>query len=135
MEIHLDKDREVKVGALGQFSFPAGFYYYCGSAQRGLEARIERHARREKRCHWHIDYLTCAAKVNAAWAWNQPREGECYLSGKLLEQEGTGLAVKGFGASDCNCSGHLIYSSRRIAVSNVMDKGEYLGCWQFSAGV
>jgi Uri superfamily endonuclease len=53
----------LRVGALGEFDFPAGQYLYTGSARRNLEARIARHLRRDKPLRWHIDYLLTAEGV------------------------------------------------------------------------
>lgn len=35
-----------------------GYYYYFGSAQKNLISRINRHVKKEKIIHWHIDLLT-----------------------------------------------------------------------------
>ena len=51
------------VGRLGTFELPAGVYVYTGSARRGFEARLARHARVEKRLRWHIDCLLAAPGV------------------------------------------------------------------------
>ena len=37
--------------------FSAGVYVYTGSATRGLEARIARHQRADKKIRWHFDHL------------------------------------------------------------------------------
>jgi len=55
--IKLLKDSEIKVGSLGTISFKKGFYVYVGSAMGGLEQRINRHLRKNKKTFWHIDYL------------------------------------------------------------------------------
>jgi len=47
--IKLADKRRIKVGRLGSFIFPAGYYVYTGSAKIGLEARIARHLRRDKK--------------------------------------------------------------------------------------
>lgn len=48
------------VGKLGPREFPEGYYLYLGSALNGLETRLRRHLRRDKKPHWHIDVLTNA---------------------------------------------------------------------------
>ncbi|MFP4052091.1 MAG: GIY-YIG nuclease family protein, partial [Thermoplasmata archaeon] len=55
--IELKEDKVIEVGAIGNIDFDKGYYVYVGSAQNGLEARIERHLSDEKKIHWHIDYL------------------------------------------------------------------------------
>ena len=59
----LDKAREIAVGRKGPLRFPAGFYCYVGSAMNSLEKRIARHVAREKRMHWHIDWLLEHARI------------------------------------------------------------------------
>jgi len=41
----------------------AGLYVYVGSAFNNLEKRIERHLKKEKKKHWHIDFLLEKAQV------------------------------------------------------------------------
>ena len=55
--IYLPSDTSIEVGKLGRYYFQTGYYVYTGSAMRGLDQRIARHLRSEKRLHWHIDYL------------------------------------------------------------------------------
>ena len=46
-----------KIGALGNIKLAKGTYAYVGSAQNNMEKRIKRHLSKDKRFHWHIDYL------------------------------------------------------------------------------
>ena len=55
--IKVTKDIDLKVGKLGRFIFPVGSYVYTGSAKTNIDKRIERHLSKEKKLHWHIDYL------------------------------------------------------------------------------
>ena len=104
----------VPVGRLGAVSFTAGHYAYAGSALNGLEGRIRRHLRVEKRRHWHIDYLLEQASVTAV-VTARTREKVCRIArtGKSLECEVARSlgeryeVVPRFGASDCRCPGHL----------------------------
>ena len=48
LEIFLHKPNKIEVGALGIKTFPPGYYYYCGSAQKNLKSRIERHLSKNK---------------------------------------------------------------------------------------
>ena len=98
----------IEVGRLGCFWLEPGLYFYVGSAQRNLSARLERHARKAKPLRWHIDYLATQAAMVGAMVVPGPRERECELAGELrCIYE---LAVPGFGASDCGCGGHLFYA-------------------------
>ena len=59
------KDKEtIQIGKLGKIDFMKGFYVYIGSAINGLEQRINRHLRKEKKLHWHIDFLLKSAGGN-----------------------------------------------------------------------
>jgi Uri superfamily endonuclease len=104
--IKLADKRRIKVGRLGSFVFPAGYYVYTGSAKRGLEARIARHLRRDKKLRWHIDYLLQFATVVEVNRY--PNEVECELN-KILSRQGGKVIVERFGSSDCMCETHLLY--------------------------
>ena len=98
----------IRVGRLGRFRFRQGVYFYVGSAQRNLSARLERHGRKDKVLRWHIDYVSVMAEMLGAITIAGPREVECELVKKLGGM--FELAVRGFGASDCRCGGHLFYA-------------------------
>ncbi len=95
---------EVEVGRLGAFVFPAGRYVYTGSARRGLQQRLERHRRRNKKAQWHIDYLLQRQEAQIVDVRTFAEE-ECLINSR---QEGC-VIVPGFGASDCRsgCKSHL----------------------------
>ncbi len=102
-------DREI--GAIGRIHFPAGYYVYIGSARRGLKARVERHKRRRKKVHWHIDYLTVDADRVGAFPIYTGNDLECSLAERLhaVAVESGGKAILGFGSSDCRCESHLMH--------------------------
>jgi Uri superfamily endonuclease len=104
--IQVGADIEVPVGARGRMIFKKGLYAYVGSAQTNLEQRIKRHFRKEKRKFWHIDYLldNDAAKIVKVFFKNANKAEECML-GKVIGE--LGIAIDGFGCSDCNCRSHL----------------------------
>jgi sugar fermentation stimulation protein A len=102
-------EQDITVGRRGRYRFRSGVYFYVGSAQKNLSARIERHARRQKPLRWHIDYLSVKASMMGAIIVPGLRDRECQLA---VELEGLyELAVPGFGASDCRCRGHLFYTA------------------------
>ncbi|MBS1259331.1 MAG: hypothetical protein MAG551_02401 [Candidatus Scalindua arabica] len=107
--IKLSKDREVKIGRLGTFVFPRGFYIYTGSAQNGLEKRINRHLSNSKKFHWHIDYLLSCAKITEIFRYIGNRNDECKLNCMIGKSAQADTIVKKFGSSDCNCITHLYY--------------------------
>jgi len=108
LEIHMDKDVKVKVGALGEIAFKEGTYVYVGSAQRNLEKRMQRHLRKQKRLFWHIDYLLNDdhAKIAKALLKEAGKTEECTIAQKLKIH---GEPVAGFGCSDCQCQSHLLW--------------------------
>lgn len=107
LALEVEREIRVRVGALGALEFKPGRYVYLGSAQSGVEARISRHFRGEKRVRWHIDYLLSSGSVRLLWAaaFPLPRNYECRLA--AMASELGGKPVKGFGSTDCRCSSHL----------------------------
>jgi sugar fermentation stimulation protein A len=108
----LPERRLLQVGRLGCFPFAPGLYLYVGTAQRNLDARLERHAREEKPLRWHIDYLSTQADMLGTMVVPGPRERECELARELAQSYER--PVPGFGASDCRCKGHLFYASHGL---------------------
>jgi sugar fermentation stimulation protein A len=119
--VELSDEMEIEVGALGWRHFPAGYYVYAGSAQRGLGTRLARHRRKKKPLRWHIDYLTTRGEVVEACAFALGKEKECRASRQVGRLRGARLWVKGFGASDCGCSGHLYYFGSRPKLPESLD--------------
>jgi sugar fermentation stimulation protein A len=105
---YLPQARHIAVGKLGRFLFRQGIYFYVGSAQRNLSARLERHSKKRKPSRWHIDYLSIKAEMLGAITMAGPRRRECELAKKLAGM--FELAIPDFGTSDCRCAGHLFYT-------------------------
>jgi len=123
--MELKNTETIPVGKLGKIDFKEGFYIYAGSALNGLDQRIQRHIRKQKKIHWHIDYLLNHAKiVNVFYKQSEAKE-ECFIA-KTLEKELS--AIPGFGCSDCTCKSHLFYGPYegiKNAISNLEMK-QYL---------
>ncbi len=103
--LRLDRPAEIQIGNLGRVDFRQGYYLYVGSAKKRLTSRLQRHSRKRKRLHWHIDYLREKARFHAALPIREPGQSECEISEAL--EKISNRAVKGFGSSDCGCKGHL----------------------------
>ena len=105
---HLAQRRKIQVGRLGRFEFQGGTYFYVGSAQRNLNARLSRHAKSVKPKRWHVDYLSVRSETLGAIVMDAPKGDEC----RLAERLGRIYArpVAGFGTGDCGCGGHLFYT-------------------------
>ena len=104
--IKLDKDLSIDIGKLGNIDFKKGFYVYVGSAMNNLEPRIERHLIKEKKFHWHIDYLLEKAKIINVYCKEGNIREECKIA-KTLNQHIS--FIPNFGCSDCLCKSHLFY--------------------------
>ena len=132
MVMHLDHDLDLEVGSKGMMHFKAGYYMYVGSAKANLTKRIERHKRKRKKMHWHLDYFRGHCEIIAGVpirtsglpleSWSLTHEPypsmpsmpdpddvdvsvECALAdavGAIAEWE-----VPKFGSSDCYCTSHL----------------------------
>src|SRR5512143_3835048 len=112
LALWLEAPRVISVGRLGEWTFPAGWYLYVGSAQGpgGMPARLVRHRRRlasGKKARWHVDYLREQAVWGGAWGLAAAERLECTWAGVLRRLPGAEVVVRGFGASDCRCPGHL----------------------------
>jgi Uri superfamily endonuclease len=113
--LHLEHREEITVGKLGTFPFPAGYYLYVGSAlgPGGLEARLARHRRRDKKLRWHIDYLLEHAQLVEVWSAASTDKEECLWAQAARKLPGGEIPVPGFGSSDCRCPSHLIYLAEK----------------------
>ncbi len=122
--VRVSRRTRVRVGRLGELVFKPGLYAYIGSAQSGLSRRIERHHRKEKRLHWHIDYLLSEEGVDIEKVYVLPagKEWECKTA-RLVADLSTSLPVEGFGCSDCGCNSHLYLVEEGEVSSALEEKG------------
>ncbi len=97
---------KIRVGQLGLFSFLPGAYVYTGSARRHVAARVTRHLSKNKRLHWHIDYLLLSPGVVVSGIRTFDAR-ECQIN----RATPGAIPVLRFGASDCRagCGSHLKY--------------------------
>ncbi|MBM7867622.1 DNA/RNA nuclease SfsA [Heliobacterium gestii] len=103
----LTRETPLTIGSLGERIFPAGYYVYTGSAKKNLTQRIDRHCRKRKNFHWHIDTLRDAAASCTALAVRTTEDLEHELA-QALRPIAQG-ETPNFGCSDCSCSSHLFY--------------------------
>jgi Uri superfamily endonuclease len=113
--LQLDESKSISIGRSGVKHFNKGFYAYVGSALNGLEARVNRHLSREKKHHWHIDYLLDKVCIYEVVLIPVKEKLECTIA-TAFKQELS--CISHFGSSDCRCSGHLFFTSER----DVLDK-------------
>jgi Uri superfamily endonuclease len=111
--LRLPKRSRIRVGRLGTFDFPAGFYVYTGSAKRGLFSRIQRHRSENKKRFWHIDYLLAKAQIHDVRVFRNSDLSECDLARRVASKPEAKIIAPGFGASDCRCQSHLVFFRSR----------------------
>ena len=101
-----------------EYSLPAGYYIYTGSAQRNLSQRLRRHSSRHKKMHWHIDYLLEHATISAIRVMSAaPRNDEQRYAG-LWADMADGIPVPKFGASDSPACSHLAWFKTRKTITS-----------------
>lgn len=105
--IRLDAPFRVPVQRIGRPLLQPGWYVYVGSARANLQQRIDRHLRKRKKLHWHIDYLLQQSSSVKAFPVRTAEDLECRLAGDISKIADSG--VDGFGCSDCSCNSHLFY--------------------------
>jgi len=105
-------------------SFKKGDYIYIGSAKDCLEARLERHLRKNKKTYWHIDYLLKDEKTQISQTWMILKSIECETAEVFYRNSFTETVRKGFGSSDCKCETHLFYIKNEEKMKKVLkEKG------------
>jgi sugar fermentation stimulation protein A len=103
--LEVAQSRRIDAGGLGKVTFPKGYYVYAGSARANLTKRVERHLRRRKQFHWHIDFLRDRADSCTALPVRTSEDLEHDLAealGRLAD-----WSIPRFGSSDCKCPTHL----------------------------
>lgn len=106
--IQLKEDQKIQIGKLSRIHFSKGLYVYIGSALNGLEQRLNRHLRKGKKNHWHIDYLLKHGNVIDIFYNESNGKEECNYAKKFEEKL---LPILNFGSSDCKCKSHLFYGN------------------------
>ena len=123
--ILVEPSDDIAVSKLGWFTFQKGYYAYTGSAMNNLRKRVERHTRKKKIKHWHIDFLLDSDCVNveSVIASGSKHNDECRTNMATMAIGGTSTLVPGFGASDCKqgCKSHLTYFGDRNPEKEILN--------------
>jgi len=127
--IRLNKKIRLEVNKLGSFNLQKGYYAYTGSAlgdgATSLTRRIERHLKKKKTRHWHIDFLLARkeATIVAVVAAESSGNKECQTNEAIKSIEGATIPVVGFGASDCkhHCRSHLVHCGEEGVKDKIVD--------------
>lgn len=106
--INLPEEQTITAGSLKTVRFPPGYYAYVGSALGGVNARLNRHLRIDKKPHWHIDYLLQKAVVEDIIICETRDRVECTIAQAL---DAHFDCLPDFGSSDCKCHSHLFFSA------------------------
>ncbi len=118
LEIRLVQNIKVVLVKNKEFDLQQGYYYYVGSAQKNLQSRVNRHRKKNKKIHWHIDHITSNyfADVLRVYTFeNAKKEFECELRELIEKKFNLTHPIKNFGNSDCNkCFSHLLYSKSTV---------------------
>ncbi len=122
------KNQEIPIGAKGPIYFEKGYWIYVGSAQgigsTNLKNRLQRHFRKDKKTHWHIDYLLRGdvELLEAIWAATHDNR-ECDISAYLGKSDLFQWGPIGFGAGDCekSCKSHLLLYKKRKGVIQTIE--------------
>ena len=105
--IELPEEQMITIGSRKAIYFPRGYYAYVGSAMNGIESRLSHHLRRNKKPHWHIDYLLAKESITDIILCETEEKSECTIAQAL---KGQFDYIPGFGASDCKCNSHLFFA-------------------------
>lgn len=108
--MEMTKDKKIHIGKKGQVMFPTGWYVYIGSAMNSIEKRVKRHFSKEKKHHWHIDYLLDYAQLRKAFYKESDEWEECKIAGLFAAEC---KSIPAFGSSDCSCDSHLFYGNKK----------------------
>ncbi len=115
----------ITIGRLKAVYFPGGCYAYVGSAMGGFKSRLNRHIRKDKKLHWHIDYLLQKAAITNIILCQTEDRLECAIARTLSCQFDS---IPGFGSSDCKCPSHLFFATgERQMISGMMSGINRLG--------
>ena len=132
--VHLESPNRIAGPGHSWSWLKKGYYAYTGSAVGkgavSLRQRVDRHLRRKKIKHWHIDHLLACrkAKVTAVVACASTVNRECRINKAIQSIREATVPIKGFGASDCkqNCKSHLVYLGEDDIYETVIDAYERL---------
>jgi len=123
--IEIERDIDVKIGKLGKFNLKKGCYLYIGSGKNGLEKRIKRHLRKEKKLFWHIDYLLKNPHARIKKIWTKEEEEECSLAKTIASNNTFEIPVKRFGSSDCRCKAHLFLAKEKGEIAEILKNKKF----------
>ena len=126
--LELPHNTKISVGKIGEIDFKKGLYTYIGSALNGIEGRLARHLRKNKKFFWHIDYLLKYANIVDIYYKLGHTKEECRFAININKEFN---GIPNFGSSDCKCKSHLFYSDEYSTLLDIISK---LGMMKFDPG-
>jgi Uri superfamily endonuclease len=93
----------------------------------GLRARVTHHRKLSRRPHWHIDYLRPGARLDQIWYGYDKVRREHQWARVIRALRGASVPVAGFGSSDCTCTAHLFFFTRRPSFREFRERVQ--GCF------
>ena len=112
--IKVTRNARIAVGRLEDTEFEKGLYLYIGSAKTGPDKRIARHRIKQKKLHWHIDYILSAEQTSVLEVWTKEANEECATARKFTTIPETEIVRNGIGSSDCKCLTHLYFFNGKL---------------------
>ena len=111
--LNVRKEFSLNIGKnLKDIRFKKGRYVYVGSALNSLEKRLQRHISKDKKIHWHIDYLTTSrySSIENILYLKTDSKLECNLSQNIAKLSNA-EPIEKFGSTDCKsgCKSHLYH--------------------------
>jgi Uri superfamily endonuclease len=106
----------VRLGALGTFRMPAGYWLYVGSAfgSGGVARRTNRHLGGTGHLLWNVDHLRGFANPTELWWTHHPIKVECRWAMALASRPECCVPAPRAGARDCKrCPAHLYRTENR----------------------
>ncbi|WP_456457360.1 GIY-YIG nuclease family protein [Thermovibrio sp.] len=101
------------------FNLKPSLYLYVGSAfgSGGLKSRLLRHLKRDKKNHWHLDFITTSSLFFpiSVYLFAEKRV-ECKLALRFSKEFSF---VPSFGSSDCTCPSHLFLIDDTLKLDSI----------------
>ncbi len=122
LEFSLSREITFKVKSGRVYTLPQGLYIYVGSAfgPGGIPSRLFRHLRRDKKRHWHLDFVTTSSYFTPLKVLVIPGlRVECQVASLVTP---LCLPISSFGSSDCRCPSHLFLTEDLDGVNSLILK-------------
>lgn len=125
---YLINDSQTYMPKYGDVTFKKGFYVYSGSAKKNLIHRVTRHAKKDKKVKWHIDYFSVLESVKTVKTFLFFDKNECEINFFFYTNGGRSI-IKNFGSSDCKngCLSHFLYFKKQPALKSIKEFGYHNG--------